>query len=191
MVAEAQQMGAHGVVDVRLSVHHLGSGSREFVALGTAVRGLVPKGSPVPKAPFTSQLSGADVTKALLSGWAPVSIVVAISVGLRHDDLYTRRQFMTWSNVEMDGYTELVTTVRNESREIFARHVSSSGATRAYVTSLKLHIWSIEPSDGHRDHVAESVMIGGGLIDFAHGSQPVAPASTITVLPLSDLRRTP
>ncbi len=191
MVAEAQQLGAHGVVDVQLNVRHLSGGAREFVALGTAVRGLIPAGSPVPTAPFTTQLSGADVTKALRSGWAPVSIVVAISVGLRHDDLYSRRQFMTWSNVEMDGYTELVTMVRNESREIFADHVGASGATRAYVTSLNLHIWSIEPSDGHRDHVAESVMIGGGLIDFAHGSHPVASASTITVMPLSDPRRTP
>ena len=191
MAAEAQGMGAHGVVDVRLSVEHLGNGSREFVALGTAVRGMVGRGSKVPEKPFTTQLSGSDVAKALRSGWAPVAIAVAISVGLRHDDAYSRMQSRTWSNAEMEGYTELVTTVRNESRELFAQQIRSSGASRAYITKIDQRIWAIEPSDGHRDHVAESVLIGGGLIDFAHGSEPVRSPTISPVISLRDPRRTP
>lgn len=186
MVTEAQQMGAHGVIDVRLTVDRRDTGAREFIALGTAVRGLVSPGAPVPARPFTTELSGADVASALRGGWAPVTIVVAICVGVRHDDALTRNQVMTWSNTEVNGYTELVGTVRAEAREIFAERIGRSGADRAYVTDMKLNVWGIEPGPGHRDHVAESIVIGGGLVSFTSGP---APTSTLTMLPLRPIRR--
>jgi uncharacterized protein YbjQ (UPF0145 family) len=186
MATEAQQMGAHGVIDVRLTVDRRDTGAREFIALGTAVRGLVGPGVPVPGRPFTTQLSGADVTSALRGGWVPVSIVVAICVGVRHDDAQTRSQVMTWSNTEVHGYTELVGAVRADAREIFAERIRHSGADRAYLTDMKLDVWAVEPGPGHRDHVAESVVIGGGLVSFASGP---APTSTLTMLPLRPIRR--
>jgi uncharacterized protein YbjQ (UPF0145 family) len=186
MATEAQQMGAHGVIDVRLTVDRRDTGAREFIALGTAVRGLVGPGAAVPARPFTTELSGADVTSALRCGWVPVSIVVAICVGVRHDDALTRNQVMTWSNTEVNGYTELVGTVRAEARDIFAERIGRSGADRAYVTDMKLNVWGIEPGPGHRDHVAESIVIGGGLVSFTSGP---APTSTLTMLPLRSIRR--
>ncbi len=186
MATEAQQMGAHGVIDVRLTADRRDTGEREFVALGTAIRGLVSPGVRLPAKPFTTQLSGADVASALRGGWVPVSIVVAICVGVRHDDAQTRSQVMTWSNTEVDGYTELVGTVRADARAIFAERVRSSGADRAYLTDMKLNVWGIEPGPGHRDHVAEAVVHGGGLVSFTSGP---ARTSTLTMLPLRPLRR--
>lgn len=188
MESEAQQMGAHGIVGVQLTVNHRDSGAREFIAMGTAVRGRVTPGARVPSQPFTTQLSGSDVTRALRGGWVPVSMVVAISVGVRHDDAYTRSQAMSWSNAEVQGYTELVSTVRHEAREVFAQRIQASGASRAYVTKMDLRIWSIEPSDGHRDHAAESVVIGGGLVQFHRTLLPTT-TSTLTMLPLRNFRR--
>jgi hypothetical protein len=188
MEAEAQQMGAHGVIGVQLTVHTRDTGAREFVAMGTAVRGRVGPSPKLPSRPFTTQLSGSDVTRALRGGWVPVSMVVAISVGVRHDDAYTRSQAMSWTNAEVQGYTELVSTVRHEAREVFTERIGASGATRAYVTHMNVRVWSLEPSAGHRDHAAESLVIGGGLVPFHRTLTPV-PTTTLTMLPLRNFRR--
>ena len=187
MEAEAHAMGAHGVVGVQLTVHQRETGAREFIAMGTAVRGRVGPRPTLPARPFTTQLSGSDVARALRGGWVPVSIVVAISVGVRHDDLYTQSQVRSWSNAEVQGYTELVTTVRHEAREVFAQRIQASGATRAYVTHMNVRVWALEVA-GHRDHAAESVVIGGGLVPF-HRTLTPKPTSTLTMLPLRNFRR--
>jgi uncharacterized protein YbjQ (UPF0145 family) len=187
MEAEAHEMGAHGVIGVQLTVKHRETGAREFVAMGTAVRGRVGPQPKLPARPFTTQLSGSDVTRALRGGWVPVSMVVAISVGIRHDDLFTQNQARSWTNTEVQGYTELVTTVRHEAREVFAQRIQHSGATRAYVTHMNVHVWSLE-APGHRDHAAESVVMGGGLVPFHRTLTPKS-TSTLTMLPLRNFRR--
>jgi hypothetical protein len=187
MEAEAHEMGAHGVIGVQLTAQRGDTGAREFIAMGTAVRGRVGPKSPVPARPFTTGLSGSDATRALRGGWVPVSMVVALSVGVRHDDRYTQQQVMGWSNTEVQGYTELVTTVRHEAREVFAQRIGASGATRAYVTHMDVNVWAIEAA-GHRDHAAESVVIGGGLVPFHRTPTPKA-TSTLTMLPLRNFRR--
>lgn len=185
MVSEAHQLGAHGVVGVRLTLDRRDTGTVEFIALGTAVRGAVSQGAALPGQPFTTSLSGADVTCALRNGWVPVSIAVAISLGVRHDDYATYRQASGWSNTEVEGYTRLVNSVRDEARDAFARRVASSGATHAYVSRMNLRVWSAEPSENHRDHVAEAMVVGGGLVPFERSKPPsTGIASTLTVLPL-------
>ena len=179
MVMEAQAMGADGVVGVRLSVEHLGQGNREFVALGTAVRG---QGAVHPPRPFVTDLPGADVAKLLHAGWVPVAIAIGIAVAVRHDDYATLSQARAWGqNTEVSGYTELVQHVRADARHTFDRHASRAGADGAVVSHMDLHIWEQEPSEGHRDHVAESTVFGTAIARFSHG-----PARTraLTVLPL-------
>jgi uncharacterized protein YbjQ (UPF0145 family) len=180
MVLEAQAMGADGVVGVRLSVNHLGQDNREFVALGTAVRGTgdvhVPR-------PFVTDLPGADVAKLLHAGWVPVSIAFGISVAVRHDDYATQSQARAWGqNTEVSGYTELVQHVRDDARDRFQQHAARAGADGAIVSSMDLRIWENEPSEGHRDHVAESTVFGTTVGRFHRG--PTAPTRSLTVLPL-------
>jgi uncharacterized protein YbjQ (UPF0145 family) len=180
MVTEAQAMGADGVVGVRLTVEHLGQDNREFVALGTAVRG---DAVWHPPRPFVTDLPGADVAKLLHAGWVPVSIAFGISVAVRHDDAYTRSQAGPWSgNTEVSGYTELVQHVRADARRQFAAHGASAGAEGAIVSSMGLHVWEREPGEGHRDHVAESTVSGTTLARFAR--RTAAPTRALTVLPL-------
>jgi uncharacterized protein YbjQ (UPF0145 family) len=180
MVAEAEAMGADGVVGVRLSVTHLGQDNREFVALGTAVRGTGVVHAP---RPFVTDLPGADVAKLLHAGWVPVSIAFGISVAVRHDDYATRSQATAWgANTEVSGYTELVQHVRDDARTQFERHAARAGAEGAIVSEMGLHVWSREPGEGHRDHVAESTVFGTTVARFHYG--PTAPTRALTVLPL-------
>jgi uncharacterized protein YbjQ (UPF0145 family) len=180
MVIEAQAMGADGVVGVRLPVQHLGQDNREFVALGTAVRG---QGGVHPPRPFVTDLPGADLAKLLHAGWVPVSIAIGISVAVRHDDYATQRQASMWGqNTEVSGYTELVQHVRADARHTFERHASRAGADGAVVSHMGLRVWEIEPSEGHRDHVAEATVFGTTIARFHRGRQ--APTRALTVLPL-------
>jgi len=183
MLLEAQAMGADGVVGVRLSVNHLGQDNREFVALGTAVRGT---GADHPARPFVTDLPGADVAKLLHAGWVPVSIAFGISVAVRHDDFATQSQARAWGqNIEVSGYSELVQHVRADARERFEEHAGRAGADGAIVSSIALRIWEQEPGEGHRDHVAESTVFGTTLARFHKGH--AAPTGALTVLPLRRL----
>jgi len=180
MLIEAQAMGADGVVGVRLAVAHLGQDNREFTALGTAVRAT---GSVHAPRPFVTDLPGADVAKLLHAGWVPVSIAFGISVAIRHDDYATQQQARAWGyNTEVSGYTELVQHVRHDARGRFAAHASQAGAEGAIVSHMSLHIWEREPSEGHRDHVAESTVFGTTLARFHRGH--TAPTRALTILPL-------
>lgn len=165
LVTEARAIGGDGVVGVALAMTDMEGSVREFTALGTAVRA---RSRSRPRSVFTTHLPGTDVAKLLQAGWAPAELTFGISVAIRHDDYATRRQ-ASWAagNTEVDGYTELVT------------HCRADGAV---VDAMSLRVWSVEPSDNHRDHVAESTVFGTAVARF---HAPTAPRPrTLTYLPL-------
>jgi uncharacterized protein YbjQ (UPF0145 family) len=181
MVQEAATIGADGIVGVGLTMTHMAGGAREFTALGTAVRA---RSSARPRRIFSTHLSGQDVAKLVAGGWMPTDLVFGISVAIRHDDWTTRRQ-SSWGagNVEVAGYTELITHTRADARAQFGRHVHATGADGAIVSSMTLQAWEIEPSNNHRDHVAEATVFGTSLLRFHTAT--TAPARTLTFLPLT------
>lgn len=75
LTREAQLLGAHGVVGVRLAFRYLPDmiSVVEFTALGTAV--VRPGAAPLP-VPFTSHLDGQALLKLLDAGLVPVSVLV-------------------------------------------------------------------------------------------------------------------
>lgn len=180
MLEEAATIGADGVVGVGLTTDHLDARAREFMALGTAVRA---RGTVRPQRPFSTDLPAQDVAKLMTAGWVPTDLVFGISVAIRHDDWRTRQQ-ASWGagNVEVSGYTELVTHVRADARSLFRRHVQAAGAEGAVVSSMTLRTWEIEPGENHRDHVAEASVFGTSLARFRTGVR--APTRTLTYLPL-------
>jgi uncharacterized protein YbjQ (UPF0145 family) len=165
MLLEASAIGADGVVGVRLTITQMQGNARR------------------PRWVFSTGLSGQDVSKLLAAGWVPVELVFGISVLVRHDGLATRQQ-TSWGagNVEVDGYTRLITSTRAEARERFGRRVRDSGADGAIVSSTDLRAWSVEPSEGHRDHVAEASVFGTAVARFRRST--TAPTRTLTFLPL-------
>jgi len=79
MQAEADSLGADGVVGVRLDWRHQGEGEHlEFIAVGTAVKYTAKPGAfrrPNGQA-FSSHLSGQDLCTLLRSGYTPVAFVM-------------------------------------------------------------------------------------------------------------------
>lgn len=191
--AEAQSLGADGVIGVRLTVGHLGgeggatmseaalTSTREFLAVGTAVR---VDGDVRPRRPFVTDLSGSDTAKLMSAGWMPTSIAIGLSVGIRHDDYRTLRQSSSWlsGNTEIDGYTALVQHVRAQARDDFRRSIQVAESDGALQSASTLRIWEIEPNEGHTDHVAEAFVSGTTIAQFARG--PHQPAA-LSILPLS------
>lgn len=179
MLTEAHELGGDGVIGVSLREHHLGSGNREFMALGTAVRSL---GQTHLGWPFTTTLEGQDVAKLFHSGWMPASIAVGISVAVRHDDYQTRMSQGAWSpNMEVVGFSELVNAVRADARHQLERRAAHAGADGAILDSpVGLSVHELEVAEGHRDHVAESSVLASGVVRF-HRAETLPPSPATVV----------
>jgi len=79
MDEEADELGADGVVAVRLTVnlHAWGANIIEFLAIGTAVKAEAPGNWRAPdNKPFTSDLSGQDFWTLLHAGYRPLGFVM-------------------------------------------------------------------------------------------------------------------
>ena len=187
MLAEATALRADGVVGVRLTEQNLGEDNREFVALGTAVRSL---GATHLRRPFSTTLGGSDVTKLLLGGYAPAGTIVAIAVGIRHDDYRTRQATMLFAgNTEVPGYTDLVHTVRQEVRSDLARRTAAIGADGSILTEpMALRIHELEVSEGHRDHVGMASLVATAVARTRTVTSRNAPRP-LAVMSMADLRR--
>jgi uncharacterized protein YbjQ (UPF0145 family) len=188
MLAECQALGGHGIVGVRLSIGHFPGGGIEFNALGTAVR--APGGVPL-RTPFTSGLSGQEFAKLVLAGYVPVSLVLGISIGVRHDDWLTRGQ-SRWSvgNVEVSAYTELVNRTRQDARNELQLDVGRVSGEGVVIQRTELHIEEQECrglEHGH-DHRAEVTMVGTAITQF-DAARGGARRPSLAVLSLDPERR--
>ncbi|HEV7579198.1 MAG TPA: heavy metal-binding domain-containing protein [Mycobacterium sp.] len=109
MQAEADSLGADGVVGVRLDWRHQGEGEHlEFIAVGTAVRYVEKPGAfrrPSGQA-FTSHLSGQDLTTLLRSGFAPVAFVMGNCVFHVAVQGFMRTLTQVGRNAEMPQWTQ-------------------------------------------------------------------------------------
>jgi uncharacterized protein YbjQ (UPF0145 family) len=188
MIAECAALGGHGVVGVNLSIGRFPAGGLEFKAIGTAVRA---PGAPLPKRPFTSDLSGQDFAKLIMRGWVPAGLALGISVAARHDDWLTVGQ-TRWGagNAEVAGYTELVHEGRHDARVQLQREVRHLGAEGVVIADMQLRVSEREcpMQEGRRDHIVETTIIGTAIARFTdksdHERQP-----SLAILSLDPQRR--
>ena len=188
MIAECAALGGHGVVGVNLSIGRFPAGGLEFKAIGTAVRA---PGAPLPKRPFTSDLSGQDFAKLITRGWVPAGLALGISVAARHDDWLTVGQ-TRWGagNAEVAGYTELVHEGRHDARVQLHREVRQLGAEGVVIADMQLRVSEREcpVQEGRRDHIVETTIIGTAIARFTdksdHERQP-----SLAILSLDPQRR--
>jgi uncharacterized protein YbjQ (UPF0145 family) len=87
MEAEADHLGADGIVGVRLEIEfkEFGHNLAEFIAIGTAVTGETPPATGATwrnnqDVPFTSDLSGQDFWTLIQAGYAPLGMVMGSCV---------------------------------------------------------------------------------------------------------------
>ena len=127
MEEEADQLGADGVVGVRLDIgrYEWGQDMAEFIAIGTAVKhreGVLhraPNGRP-----FTSDLSGQDFWTLLRTGHRPVGMVMGSCVyHVAHRGML-KSMAQTGRNVELANFTQAL----YDARELAMERMQIGGA---------------------------------------------------------------
>jgi uncharacterized protein YbjQ (UPF0145 family) len=161
MEAEADALGADGVVGVRLEIgrYEWGENLAEFIAIGTAVRSQDGQSHRTPQGkPFTSDLSGQDLYVLRSMSYAPVGLVMGNCVyHVAHQGF---RQFLKQAgmNCEMENYTQALYDARELAMERMqheARKLSAEG-----VVGVNLH----ERSHGWGSHIIEYFAIGTAVV---------------------------
>jgi uncharacterized protein YbjQ (UPF0145 family) len=179
MEEEADQLGADGIVGVRLDIgrYEWGADLAEFIAVGTAVKHREGELHRAPNGrPFTSDLNGQDFTTLLRAGYRPVGLVMGncvYHVG-RQGMLQSLRQ--VGRNVEMPNYTQALYQARElamERMQSEADELQAGGIVGARI---------VERSHGWGSHVIEFFAIGTGVIATKEDHEIEKPA---LVLPLT------
>jgi uncharacterized protein YbjQ (UPF0145 family) len=179
MEEEADQVGADGVVGLRLDIgrYEWGADLAEFIAIGTAVKhreGVLhraPNGRP-----FVSDLSGQDFATLLRAGYRPVGMAMGNCVyHVAHQGLRAAwRQI--GRNQEMPNYTQALYEARELAMgrmEAEAQELQAGGIVGARV---------VERSHGWGSHVIEFFAVGTAVVPTSTEHSIEAPA---LVLPLT------
>ena len=179
MEEEAHELGADGVIGVRLKInrHAWGEALVEFVAIGTAVYARekgnwkAPNGSP-----FSSDLSGQDFWMLLKSGYRPVSLVMGNCVyHVAHQTLGS--WFSTvGTNCEMPNFTQALYDARELAMERMQYEAQLDGAQGVVGTEIYEHTHG-----GWDAHVLEFLAIGTSVLPIETHEQPPAPQLVMTV----------
>ncbi|MHB1469338.1 MAG: heavy metal-binding domain-containing protein [Solirubrobacteraceae bacterium] len=162
MEEEADELGADGVVGVRLDIgrYEWGQDMAEFIAIGTAVKHREGKLHRAPNGrPFTSDLSGQDFWTMLHTGHRPGGLVMGSCV--YH---VARRGMMqslgqTGRNVELSNFTQAFYDARElamERMQSEAKELDARG-----IVGVNLH----ETSHGWGSHTIEFFAIGTAIVE--------------------------
>src|SRR5579863_6758862 len=168
MEEEADQLGADGVVGVRLDVNYYewGPDLAEFIAVGTAIKhsgGVVhraPNGRP-----FTSDLSGQDFWTLLKSGHRPLGMVMGSCVyHVAHQSMWKAMKNVG-QNVEMENFTQALYDARELAMERMQKEAKQLEADGIVGVQL------VEKSHGWGSHVIEFFAVGTAVTPV-EGSEP-------------------
>src|ERR1700712_4938955 len=176
MEEEAEQLGADGIVAVRLGVRRRARGNdlAEFVAVGTAVRHSEGKLHRAPNGrPFTSDLSGQDFYTLLSAGYRPVGMVMGTCVyHVAHQGLggWVKR---VGRNTEMPNFTQALYDARELAMERMQAEAEAAEAEGIVRVQLQ------ERSHGWGSHVIEFFAVGTAIVASDEASELPAPVPTL------------
>jgi uncharacterized protein YbjQ (UPF0145 family) len=179
MEEEADQLGADGIVGVRLKIgrYAWGADMAEFIAVGTAVKHKAGELHRAPNGrPFTSDLSGQEFSTLLRAGYRPVALVMGNCV--YHVAHQSMRQMwrQAFRNQEMENFTQALYDARELAMgrmQAEAREIQAAG-----LVGMRLN----EASHGWGAHVIEFFSIATGVVPTREDHTIEKPA---LVLPLS------
>jgi uncharacterized protein YbjQ (UPF0145 family) len=184
MEAEADALGADGIVGVRLDIEfkEFGSDLAEFIAIGTAVLG----DGPPPTGgtwrnnhnqPFTSDLSGQDFWTLIQAGYAPLGMTMGTCVYHIAHQRFWQAMGNIGQNVEIPQYTEALYDARELAMSRMQAEAEQFGAEGIVGVQMlsNTHRWG--------GHTTEFFAIGTAV-------RPLRPDHVIAkpqlVLPLTD-----
>ncbi len=182
MTAEADHLGADGIVGVQLRMQQYAWGQEvlEFIATGTAVRALGERAG-VHKAPdghaFTSDLSAQDFFRLLAAGAVPVAFVLGTCVyHIAHQSIMqTLRQ--SGQNQEMALFTQGVYEARELSLARMQAEATQAQANGIVGVTVGVynHVWG--------EHATEFLATGTAIRRLAaeHRLPDTSPRPTFTL----------
>jgi len=179
MEEEAHELGADGIVGVRLEVNHKEWGNHiaEFVAIGTAI---VHRNDPhryknKHGRPFTSDLSGQDFYVLLRSGYRPLGLVMANCFFPSAPTPFGSFMSTINRNTELTQYTQAMYDSRELAMERMQQEAEALGASGIVGADIheRTHAWGA--------HVIEFFAIGTAVEEISddHVIEP-----PVLVLPL-------
>jgi uncharacterized protein YbjQ (UPF0145 family) len=178
MEAEADALGADGVVGVRLDVgrYEWGADLAEFIAIGTAVRSRdgVSHRTKFGK-PFTSDLSGQDFRTLLAAGYRPLGLTMGNCV---YHVAYRGlgQWFKTMGrNAEMENFTQAIYDARELAMERMQAEAENLGADGITGTQIK------ESSHGWDSHVIEFFAVGTSVISIRDDHEIATPQMVLSL----------
>jgi uncharacterized protein YbjQ (UPF0145 family) len=178
MEEEADQLGADGIVGVRLDIgrYEWGEHLAEFIAIGTAVKHRDGEMHRAPNGrPFTSDLSGQDFWTLLSSGHRPVGLVMGSCVyHVAHQGMFASMR-QIGQNVEMPNFTQALYDARELAMERMQKEAEALEAEGIVGVQLQ------ERSHGWGSHVIEFFAIGTAIVPMAGETQLPAPTPTISL----------
>jgi uncharacterized protein YbjQ (UPF0145 family) len=178
MEEEADQLGADGIVGVRLDVgrYEWGADLAEFIAIGTAVKH---RGGELHRAPsgrpFTSDLSGQDFWTLLRAGYRPVGMTMGSCVyHVAHQGL---RGFFSkiGQNVEMENFTQALYDARELAMERMQAEAQAAQAEGIVGVQIQ------ERSHGWGSHVIEFFAVGTAVVPTSAEHVIDAPAMMLSM----------
>jgi uncharacterized protein YbjQ (UPF0145 family) len=180
MEEEAAELGADGVVGVRLDVNYYewGKDAAEFIAVGTAVKAEdgVSRLNKLGK-PFTSDLSGQDFWTLLQTGYMPQGLVMGTCVyHIAHRGI-GQTLGTTGQNVELPNFTQALYEARELAMTRMQDEATQLGATGIVGVRLeeKTHQWG--------SHTIEFLSLGTAV---SKTSDDVTLAKPITIISLDN-----
>lgn len=185
-VAECQALGGDGIIGARMSSGPFFTDTVEFTVEGGAVRA---QASTRPAEPFTTHVSGQELSQLLRSGWMPFALVFGLAIAACHFDGtmfdQTSRGVGTAGNHEVSGYTSLVNDARREARTALEYAVRERGGAGAVIQEMTLHFGEREcPLAEQRfDYVAEAAVLGSAIVPFDR-SGPAAQPGPLAIMRL-------
>ncbi len=187
MEAEADVLGADGIVGVRLDIEfkEFGSDLAEFIAVGTAVKAdeahaRTPDGFSWRNnrnQPFTSDLSGQDFWTLLQAGYAPLGMVMGSCVYHIAHQRFWQAIGNTGQNVEIPQFTEALYDARElamSRMQAEAEALTAEGIVGVQLLSLP-HRWG--------GHTTEFFAIGTAVRPLREDHTIATPS---LVLPLTE-----
>jgi len=176
MEEEADQLGADGIVAVRLEVsrYDWGEHMAEFIAIGTAIRHREGELHRAPNGrPFTSDLSGQDFWTLLRSGHRPVGMVMGSCVyHVAHRGMFQAMR-QAGQNIELPNFTQALYDARELAME---RMQAEAEALQAEgIVGVVLN----EGSHGWGSHVIEFFAVGTAIVPYGDKHVIMAPTPVI------------
>jgi uncharacterized protein YbjQ (UPF0145 family) len=180
MEAEADALGADGIVGVRLDykTYSWGEDLIEFLAVGTAVRSSrggswrTPAGKP-----FTSDLSGQDMWTLVKTGHAPVSFVLGTCVYHVAHQSFRQSWKTIGQNTEMPNFTQATYDAREIAMARMQAEAERDGAMG--IVGVRVvehnHVWG--------EHAIEFLALGTSIRLL--GGEAALPQPTM-VMPMTD-----